>query len=330
MSVFRRGTKWMYEIMVEGQRHTKGGFDKKSEASEAESDLRKQLKLRRGDMDLLTLMTLRTEYLEKHKTDRYFEENKRILKEFYVFTGNQMCSAVTKKQVKEYIDQFFSTPHMANYKLRVVAAMFNHGIKEEWITNNPARGIGLVKCDKKKKYIPPVGDFEKVLRVAKRHQRDFLIVLRNTLARHSEISSLKWEDVDLESQSVTLWTRKKARGELTPRIIPMTKELHETLTSMKEDWEHAGKPSPHVFVNPDTGEQYHRWHKMLKWLCKKAGVSYFSHHAIRHLGASTLAKRGVPITDIQAILGHESVTTTAIYLQSLIGSTTESIHRLHE
>jgi hypothetical protein len=38
---------------------------------------------------------------------------------------------------------------------------------------------------------------------------------------------------------------------------------------------------------------------------------------LRHYGASKLAQEGVPLTDIQALLGHQRATTTDIYLQSL-------------
>ena len=57
--------------------------------------------------------------------------------------------------------------------------------------------------------------------------------------------------------------------------------------------------------------------KLLKGLCKRAGVKYFSFHALRHYGASKLASEGEALTDIQALLGHMKATTTDIYLQSL-------------
>ena len=52
-------------------------------------------------------------------------------------------------------------------------------------------------------------------------------------------------------------------------------------------------------------------------LCKKAAVKYFQFHALRHSGASVMDNSGVPIGNIQRILGHENRRTTEIYLQSL-------------
>ena len=57
----------------------------------------------------------------------------------------------------------------------------------------------------------------------------------------------------------------------------------------------------------------------------KAGLPYFRFHAIRHAGASALAKVGIPIIDIKTILGHENIKTTEIYLHSIGSSTQEAV-----
>lgn len=41
------------------------------------------------------------------------------------------------------------------------------------------------------------------------------------------------------------------------------------------------------------------------------------YHALRHHAAGCMADANVPLTAIQAILGHEVATTTDIYLKSL-------------
>ena len=54
------------------------------------------------------------------------------------------------------------------------------------------------------------------------------------------------------------------------------------------------------------------------------------YHALRHYGASKLANAGVPLTEIQELLGHERATTTDIYLQSIRNSLRDSIKKLEE
>jgi integrase len=55
----------------------------------------------------------------------------------------------------------------------------------------------------------------------------------------------------------------------------------------------------------------------MKKLCKKAKVKPFGFHAIRHLTASILYKKGNPVSVIQAILRHKSPNTTTRYLRTL-------------
>jgi len=46
-----------------------------------------------------------------------------------------------------------------------------------------------------------------------------------------EINQLIWDDVNFESKEVTLYTRKKKGGHLTPRQVPMTQKLYKILSS---------------------------------------------------------------------------------------------------
>ena len=57
--------------------------------------------------------------------------------------------------------------------------------------------------------------------------------------------------------------------------------------------------------------------KIMRVLCKKAGVRYFRFHPLRHAGASIMDEQNVPIGAIQRILGHENRRTTEIHLYSV-------------
>ena len=55
----------------------------------------------------------------------------------------------------------------------------------------------------------------------------------------------------------------------------------------------------------------------MKNLCDRAGVKHFGFHAIRHLSASILAKKGIDIPSIQHILRHKHSKATGRYLDML-------------
>lgn len=147
----------------------------------------------------------------------------------------------------------------------------------------------------------------------------------------SEINRLTWEDVDFKQLSVTLYTRKKEGGSnLTPRKIPMTLRLHNILRRR-----HAAsrKDIPWVFWHAFTSSKtwmkkigpYTERKKIMRTLCKNAGVKYFRFHAFRHASASVMDSKNVPIGAIQRILGHENRTTTEIYLHSIGGMERDAI-----
>ena len=146
----------------------------------------------------------------------------------------------------------------------------------------------------------------------------------------SEINRLAWDDVDFQHRTVTLYTRKKRGGSLTPRRVPMTSKLFDML-SRRYSCRDKSKPWVfwHTYYCCKTGERkegpYQDRKKIMKTLCKKAGVKYFRFHALRHFGASALDNASVNIGSIQRLLGHENRTTTEIYLHSIGESEREAM-----
>ena len=195
-------------------------------------------------------------------------------------------------------------------------------MKKKLLQSNPTAGIDFLPVEKRLKYIPPLSDIDKVIMAADADTQDYLWTILETMARVSEINRLTWDDVDLVSRQVTLYTRKKKGGHLTPRRVPMTNKLFDILNK--------------CYKNRDNGKPWVFWHRyksrskgtvvegsfshrknLMKGLCKKAGVRHFGFHALRHAGASVMDNNNVPIVAIQKILGHEHRTTTEIYLQGI-------------
>lgn len=95
--------------------------------------------------------------------------------------------------------------------------------------------------------------------------------------------------------------------------VPMTDALHDELKTLK-----ATARSVYVFCQED-GQPFTSRQALMRRVCKRAGVRYFSFHCIRHLSASMMHKAGVPLPTIQAILRHARATTTDRYLRDLVG-----------
>ena len=140
--------------------------------------------------------------------------------------------------------------------------------------------------------------------------QDYLWVIRETMGRMSEINKLTWDCIDFDQRHVTLYTRKKRGSHLTPRTVPMTTKLFDVLYKR---WCKRDRSKPWVFWHRYCSSKTREWvegpyterKRLMRTLCKKAGVKYFRYHAIRHAGASLMDNHNVPIGAIQEILGHE-------------------------
>jgi integrase len=78
-----------------------------------------------------------------------------------------------------------------------------------------------------------------------------------------------------------------------------------------------------VFLNKSESDDPQQWipylyrQHWLRKLCAKVGVKKFGFHGIRHLFVSILAANNRPLVEIQQILRHGSITTTARYIHTL-------------
>lgn len=142
--------------------------------------------------------------------------------------------------------------------------------------------------------------------------RQLLLVIYHTVARVDEILRLRWEDVNFQERTVRLWTRKPRDGSWAWDKVPMNQVLYETLQQL---WEKRNQ-NEWVFLNPKTGTRYMHRPKLMRTICKRAGVRHFGFHAIRHYVASYLAdKQKFSVTQVSRLLRHQSKATTEKYLQ---------------
>jgi len=233
---------------------------------------------------------------------------------------------------------------VANYELKMLRAAFNYGIEHELISCNPTAKIKLLpKTNKQMRYVPPVDDIWSLLQAAltpkkakdeKAKERavrmsfmDFvyIAVLIMTLARVGEINRLEWPDISFDHRFLKLYTRKKKDGSLTPRNIPMHEWILGLLWTLYKQrdpsisWvfhhRYGSRKEKRFVVGP-----YKDRKKLMSVLCKKAKIKYFRYHSLRHFGASMMAALGVPLVEIQNLLGHEDIETTQRYIHSLVGA----------
>lgn len=132
----------------------------------------------------------------------------------------------------------------------------------------------------------------------------FLLAL-TTGQRKSNILERRWGDIDLEKGLIDIRESKNEDPIMAP-IPPIALNL------LKE-FAIGSKQSELIFsstINPDVPAGYRKeWNEARK----KADISDFTWHDLRHDVASTLAMAGATIIEIAEILGHRSLQSTKRY-----------------
>ena len=331
-----KGKGWRYDFTLNGQRHTATWFKTKKEVKRAEAKKREELSKPEEktptDMAFLALVNTRLDFMKEYRSERHYQDSVYMAKRWVQEWGQMLCGEISKAMVEQFILRRAKVSHhVANKEIRCLKATFNYGIKRDLILNNPVKGIEFLPVEKKVRRIPTPAEIARVIAVAVKDDQVYLMVIRDTMARVGEVNRLVWYDIDFENESITLYTRKKKDGSLTPRKVTITKRLNAVLTQSYAE-RTPGKPWVfwHRYWSRKAGKMiegpYQNRQKLMNVLCKKAGVPYFRFHPIRHSGASLMENKNVNVGSIQRILGHENRTTTEIYLHNIGNAEKEAIN----
>jgi len=332
---------WRYDFQFKGQRYQSQNYPTKTTAKEAEDKKRAELKspqiTKQTSLTFFEMVNRRLAYMQVWNSEIHFKQERNKAKRWVARWKDVPADEMTQAMISQFVQERArgKSAHTGNREIVALKALFNWARKQKppLVKENPVDGIDFIPIkDKFVKYVPPKEDVIKVLWVASQKDQclyDYLVCIFDTKGRVSEINRLSWEDVSLSEglepwkrSHVILWTRKKKGGNITPRQVPLTKRLYEILLKR---WKERDKTVPYIFhaeyVGRDGSKQvgpYSRRWRVMKNLCKEAGVKDFGYHSLRHLGASIMGNSSkVSISAIQRILGHESPKTTEIYLHSI-------------
>lgn len=266
----------------------------------------------------MTFSGASNEYLtwcQKHGyVDGTIVTKSQIVRDFLSSLGEDpVLDDIDTDTIESYLDSK-PTGKTANRHLRELNTLFNWFVKNKLIDDNPCVGIEKYRTEKYYPYVPPPEDINKVLLQADEFQYDFLQTIYHLSARRKEIMGMKWNDVDFDARTVSLWTRKRFGGQLERDTLKMNNVLFEILIGRYEK-----KTCEWVFHIDNKPLTRTKIEKMVIRLCKKAGVRKFGFHAIRHhVSALMAASKKLSLVDIQRQLRHKSATTTNHYLTGLV------------
>ena len=196
---------------------------------------------------------------------------------------------------------------------RVLSSFYKWLEVEEYIIRNPLKAVGALKEPKrvKKPFTDEEIELMRNVLYSDYDSRDIAIFefLLSSGIRASECASVDIADIDWSNRSFTVI----GKGDKERICYFGTKAklaLEEYLTYRSDD-------NPALFVTIDA--PFHRLgvsgiSTMLRDMGEYAGVEHVHAHKFRRTLACNLNHKGVPLDQIQKILGHENINTTLIYV----------------
>ena len=127
--------------------------------------------------------------------------------------------------------------------------------------------------------------------------------------RKGELLSLKWVNVDLESNVITV-EPTNTKGKKLKRI-PINSKLRKVLLEQKLKTGFG----QHVFLSPE-GKPYLSAFSLktcFENACRRAGIQGLRFHDLRHTAATRMIESGASIVAVSKILGHSNLTMTMRY-----------------
>lgn len=328
--ITKRGkVRWLACVKKNGSRQ-QALFDTKAEALDWESKTRKELDREAGQTGTgFSLLEWSDDYLDFSKQrhgKRTYNEKRDVFRRFFkTIPPDTPVPKLRPKDALSYLQRQAEkrSGYAVNKDRKNLLTAWAWGMKYHGFPPNPFATVDKFPEVRSPRYVPPEDDFEKVFALSEGQDRLMLLTLLHTAARRSEIFRLRWDEADFKNNRLRLWTSKRRGGDREYDWLPMTTELKESLLWW---WENRPiKTTPFVFVSLDNtpfceayyGQPFTQRNHFMGKLCERAGVKPFGFHAIRHLTASWLYRKGHPVATIQAILRHKSPSTTERYLRSL-------------
>ena len=190
----------------------------------------------------------------------------------------------------------------------VFSSFFGWLFREGLIEKNPVVNLGSIKVAKEEKKVFTDIDMEKMRQDCKRAvDRAIISFLASTGCRVAELVGLDRSALDLDNLECVV--RGKGNKERTVYLDTVTAMYIRNYLATRRD------VCPALFVTR-TRERFQTGgiRDMLKRLEERSGVDHVHPHKFRRTLATNMAKRGMPIQTIAAILGHEKIETTMEYI----------------
>lgn len=233
--------------------------------------------------------------------------------------GNIPLERITNRRASHLYEQWVKRGiQLANHVATVVSKVFNYAIAMDYIVSNPFAGIKRKK-PKQRKTVWTKQDIIQFLDVAYSDYKTRSIGLIVQMAyewcqRIGDMRVLKWDNLDLDNQRLTLEQSKRRALVHLPISDDLTEMLRQQFDELGFQDYVAPRPVP-------SDGMFHPYSMLYLSTCfrscaRLAGISDELRMAdIRRTGTTEMVEAGVPISNIMQVTGHQSMQSVMPYMK---------------
>ena len=218
-------------------------------------------------------------------------------------------------------------PRTVQYIHVTLHKALKQAVMDGLIPRNVTEAVKAPQAHKKEVRPLDTTQIKALLSAARGGRLEALYVLAiHTGLRRSEILGLKWTDVDLETGILSVQRSLDTDGTFNPpkrnksrRTVKLTGRAAEALKGHRARqneerlrlgslWEDHDLVFPNRVGKPMNADNL--YHREFKPLLKKAELSGFTFHSLRHTSATLLLSKNVNPKIVQEMLGHATISQT--------------------
>lgn len=252
------------------------------------------------------------------ETIRGYDSN---LKDFNAYLSKRYNTSVyidevTVEDIEAYLQYLTDVrklqPKSRNRYLSSISSVLTFALKKEWILKNPALMVDNAKVIEKQKVSLTNNEITELSNAIENPIiKTAILFMSASGLRVNETVHLKIDDVDFNINLINVIGKG---GKY--RTVPISQTLKPILLQYLEETRES--ESEYLFATKKTGRLSSQYiNKELDRAVAKLGwTKKVTNHTLRRSFATALYSKGVSLLAIQKLLGHESLKTTAIYLNA--------------
>ncbi|HXG30453.1 MAG TPA: tyrosine-type recombinase/integrase [Thermodesulfobacteriota bacterium] len=259
-----------------------------------------------------TLSEFTEEYLNyvrdvKHK--RSWTRDKELLSNLCKYFGDKKLSDITPKDLEDYKLARLKEvkPATINRALGCLKHLFNLAKRwKQFFGDNPVTQVEFLEENNQMERILTHEEEERLLACSAPHLKPIILCALNTGMRKGEILSLKWFNVDLENNVITI-EPTNTKSKKTKKLF-----INSVLRGILRELKLKSGRSEHVFLGP-AGEPIKKLRTSFEKACSRANIKGLRFHDLRHTAATRMIESGANIVAVSRILGHSTLNMTMRY-----------------